>query len=485
MFEKVLIANRGEIALRVIRACQELGVETVVAYSEADRDSLPVRLADEAICIGPAAPARSYLHIPAIISAAEMMACDAIHPGYGFLSENPYIAEICEKVGLTFIGPTTEAIQTMADKVVARRVMRDAGLPIIPGTEEALLNADEARLVADEIGYPLLMKAAGGGGGRGMRVVLSPDELVEAFNMARSEASLAFGNPDVYLERYLDRPRHVEVQVLGDKHGNVIHLGTRDCSLQRRHQKIVEEAPAPGLPAALLAALGEAAVRGAKAIGYSTAGTFEFLVDRGGGFYFIEMNTRIQVEHGLTEMVTGIDLVKWQMRTAAGEKLPFKQGDIRLSGHAIECRVNAEDVARGFMPVAGTVRLFVPPGGPGVRVDSHLYSGYTMPANYDSLLGKLLTWGADRDEAIARMRRALIETVIVGVPTTLAFHQQIMEDERFTSGDVHTGVVTDWLAEQTAASTEAAVASRPAAAAAPSLNGRATGAAELTSLEIE
>jgi acetyl-CoA carboxylase, biotin carboxylase subunit len=484
MFEKVLIANRGEIALRVIRACQELGVETVVAYSEADRDSLPVRLADEAICIGPAAPARSYLHIPAIMSAAEMTGCDAIHPGYGFLSENPYIAEICEKVGLTFIGPTTEAIQTMADKVTARRVMRDAGLPIIPGTEDALLNADEARQVAEDIGYPLLMKAAGGGGGRGMRVVMSPEDLVEAFNMARSEASLAFGNSDVYLERYLDRPRHVEVQVLGDKYGTVIHLGTRDCSLQRRHQKIVEEAPAPGLPAALYEALGAAAVRGSKAIGYSTAGTFEFLVDRENRFYFIEMNTRIQVEHGLTEMITGVDLVKWQMRVAAGEKLPFKQSDIKLSGHAIECRINAEDVTRGFLPVAGTVRLYVPAGGPGVRVDSHLYSGYTTPSNYDSLLGKVLTWGVNRDEAIARMRRALIETVIVGVPTTIPFHQEIMEDERFTSGDVHTGVVTDWLAEQTAAAVEAGAAPVANGSSPARQNGRPP-ADELTSLEIE
>jgi acetyl-CoA carboxylase biotin carboxylase subunit len=485
MFEKVLIANRGEIALRVIRACQELGVETVVAYSEADRDSLPVRLADEAVCIGPAAPARSYLHTPAIISAAEMTACDAIHPGYGFLSENPYIAEICEKVGLTFIGPTTEAIQTMADKVVARRVMRDAGLPIIPGTEDALLNTDEARHVAEEIGYPLLMKAAGGGGGRGMRVVRSADELVEAFNMARSEASLAFGNPDVYLERYLDRPRHVEVQVLGDNHGNVIHLGTRDCSLQRRHQKIVEEAPAPGLPASLYETIGEAAVRGSQAIGYNTVGTFEFLVDQNGGFYFIEMNTRIQVEHGLTELVTGVDLVKWQIRVAAGEKLPFKQSDITLRGHAIECRVNAEDVTRGFMPVAGTVRLYVAPGGPGVRVDSHLYSGYTTPPNYDSLLGKVLTWGADRDEAIARMRRALDETVIVGVPTTIPFHQQIMEDQRFTSGDVHTGVVTDWLAEQAEAATQAGATPNGKGTIDPRKNGRGPAAAELPSMEIE
>jgi acetyl-CoA carboxylase, biotin carboxylase subunit len=450
MLKKVLIANRGEIALRVIRACHELGIGAVVAYSEADRDSLPVRLADEAICIGPAASARSYLHIPAIISAAEMTGCDAIHPGYGFLSENPYIAEICEKVGLTFIGPTTEAIQSMADKVVARRVMRDAGLPIIPGTEEALLNVEEARQVADEIGYPLLMKAVGGGGGRGMRIVTSPDELVEAYNVARSEASLAFGNPNVYLERYLTRPRHIEVQVLADKHGNVIHLGTRDCSLQRRHQKIVEEAPAPGISPKLAAAFGAAAVKGAKAIGYTTVGTFEFLMDETQDFYFIEMNTRIQVEHGITELITGVDLVKWQIRVASGEKLTLKQDDIRFTGHAIECRINAEDVTRNFLPGGGLIELYLPPGGPGVRVDSHLYSGYTAPSNYDSLLGKIMSWAGDRTEAIQRMRRALIETVIIGPPTTIPFHKQIMEDERFERGEVHTGLVADWLAEQAA-----------------------------------
>jgi acetyl-CoA carboxylase biotin carboxylase subunit len=450
MFRKVLIANRGEIALRIIRACHELGVESVVAYSEADRDSLPVRLADEAICIGPAAPARSYLHVPSVISAAETTDCDAIHPGYGFLAENKYIAEICEKVGMAFIGPTTEAIEAMADKVMARQVMRDAGLPIVPGTEDALLNAEEARLLAEEIGYPLLMKAVGGGGGRGMRVVNSEDELVEAYNLARSEASLAFNNPDVYLEKYLNRPRHIEVQVLADNYGNVIHLGTRDCSLQRRHQKIVEEAPAPGLPPKLAEAIGAAAVKGSKAIGYSTVGTFEFLLDGQGDFYFIEMNTRIQVEHGITEMVTGVDLVKWQIRVAAGEELTLKQKDIKFTGHAIECRINAEDVTRNFLPGGGLIELYVPPGGPGVRVDSHLYSGYTTPTNYDSLLAKIMTWGNDRYEAIDRMRRALIETVIIGPPTTVPFHREIMEDERFVNGDIHTSLVTDWLAERAA-----------------------------------
>jgi acetyl-CoA carboxylase, biotin carboxylase subunit len=447
-FRRVFVANRGEIALRVIRACHELGIEAVVGYSEADRDTLPVRFADDAICIGPPAPARSYLHIPSIISAASMTGCDALHPGYGFLSENPYIAEICEKVGITFIGPSADAISAMANKVEARKLMDEAGLPIIPGTEEPLLNTEQAFAAAEDIGYPLLMKAAGGGGGRGMRVVNSEDELVEAYNVARGEASLAFGNPDVYLERYLRRPRHVEVQVLGDKNGNVIHLGTRDCSLQRRHQKIVEEAPAPGLPKSLLDKIGVAAVKGAKSIDYHTVGTFEFLVEENGDFFFIEMNTRIQVEHGVSELITGVDLVKWQMLTAAGESLPMRQEDIVFTGHALECRINAEDVSKNFLPGGGTIELYLPPGGPGVRVDSHLYSGYVAPSNYDSLLAKLMTWGEDRDEAIARMRRAVRECIIVGPPTTLEFHSLILDDPRFTKGEVHTGLVGEWLAEQ-------------------------------------
>src|SRR3954452_13883542 len=431
MFNKILIANRGEIALRVMRACHELGIGAVVAYSEADRDTLPVRLADDAICIGPAAPARSYLNIPAIISAATMTGCDGIHRGYGFLSENPYIAEICEKVGIGFVGPSAEAIQAMANKVEARKLMRTAGLPIIPGTEEALVNVDQARVVAEQIGYPLLMKAAGGGGGRGMRVVESADELQEAFTVARGEASLAFGNPDVYLERYLNNPRHIEVQVLADMYGNVIHLSTRDCSLQRRHQKILEEAPAPSVPDTVADRIGAAAVKGARAINYHTVGTFEFLMDESGQFFFIEMNTRIQVEHGVTELITGVDLVKWQIRTAAGEHLTLKQKDIEVRGHAIECRINAEDVSRGFLPGGGLVDLYLPPGGPGVRVDSHLYSGYTAPANYDSLISKVMTWGNDRTEAIARMRRALAECVIAGLPTTIPFHHLILDGPRF------------------------------------------------------
>jgi acetyl-CoA carboxylase biotin carboxylase subunit len=471
MFERVLIANRGEIALRIIRACRELGIGAVVAYSEADRDTLPVRLADEAICIGPPAPARSYLHIPSVISAAEMTGCDAIHPGYGFLSENPYIAEICDKVGIGFIGPSAEAIQSMANKVEARKLMRESGLPIIPGTEEALLNAEQAHGVAEEIGYPLLMKAVGGGGGRGMRIVNSPDELVEAYNVARGEASLAFGNPDVYLERYLRRPRHIEVQVLADRFGNVVHLGTRDCSLQRRHQKILEEAPAPNLPGTLRQRIGEAAVHGAKAISYHTVGTFEFLLDDTGDFFFIEMNTRIQVEHGISEMITGVDLVKWQIKTAAGERLTLAQEDITFAGHAIECRINAEDVSRGFMPGGGLIDLYLPPGGPGVRVDSHLYSGYTAPSNYDSLLGKIMTWGQDRAEAIARMKRALDECVIVGPATTIPFHQRILDDPRFVEGEIHTNLVTEWLAEQIVEQAAPVVGS---SASKGSLNGKAT-----------
>lgn len=469
MFRRVFIANRGEIALRVIRACHELGVEAVVGYSEADRDTLPVRLSDEAICIGPPAPARSYLHIPAIISAATMTGCDALHPGYGFLSENPYIAEICDKVGVTFIGPNAEAIQAMANKVEARKVMREAGLPIIPGTEEPLANTEQAYAAAEEIGYPLLMKAAGGGGGRGMRVVNSEDEMVEAYNVARGEASLAFGNPDVYLERYLRRPRHIEVQVLADREGNVVHLGTRDCSLQRRHQKILEEAPAPGLPQSLLDKIGETAVLGARTINYHTVGTFEFLLDETGEFFFIEMNTRIQVEHGISELVTGIDLVKWQIRTATGERLAIRQDDVKVRGHAIECRVNAEDVAKNFLPGGGPIEFYLPPGGPGVRVDSHLYSGYTAPSNYDSLLAKLMTWGADREEAIARMRRAVGECIIVGLPTTLLFHEHILRDPRFVRGEVHTGLVPEWLAEQ-----QENTLTAPASQASGSRNGKET-----------
>jgi acetyl-CoA carboxylase, biotin carboxylase subunit len=377
MFNKVLIANRGEIAVRIVRACQELGIRAVVAYSQADRDSLAVRLADEAVCIGPAAPARSYLNPPALISAALITGCEAVHPGYGFLSENPYFAEICGECKLTFIGPSPEAIRLMGDKATARQTMRAAGLPVIPGSDGALRSVDEAYDLAREIGYPVLLKAVAGGGGRGMRLVQDEAELARAYPTARAEAEAAFGQGDLYMERYLTGMRHVEVQVLADEHGHAIHLGERDCSIQRRHQKIVEEGPSPAVTAELRAAMGETALRGVQTISYANAGTIEFLLDPDGRFYFMEMNTRIQVEHPVTELITGVDLVKWQLRIAAGERLTLAQKDVRIRGHAVECRINAEDPARDFLPSAGEVEFFLPPGGPGVRIDTHLYAGYT------------------------------------------------------------------------------------------------------------
>jgi acetyl-CoA carboxylase biotin carboxylase subunit len=472
MFNKILIANRGEIALRVVRACRDLGIRSVVAYSEADRDSLPVRLADEAVCIGPAPPERSYLHIPAVMSAALMTGADALHPGYGFLSENPYIAEICEKLGITFIGPSPKVIEQMGDKAAARRAMKSAGMPVLPGSEEPLLNAGQARELAEVLGYPLILKAVGGGGGRGMRVVRSGAEVADAFAIAGAEAGAAFRNPDLYFERYLHNPRHVEVQVLGDNHGHLIHLGTRDCSLQRRHQKVLEEGPAPGLDPALLDEIAKSAIKGCRAIGYTSAGTFEFLVEPvTNAFYFIEMNTRIQVEHPVTEMITGVDLVKWQIRLAAGERLTLQQKAIRITGHAIECRINAEDPRKGFMPQAGMIALYLPPGGIGVRVDSHLYSGYTAPASYDSLLGKLIVWGEDRAEAVARMRRALAEYIVVGPTTTIPFQQAILRHPAFERGEVHVGFLGQWMDDLIGAApavpAPAAAPPAPAAGAAP------------------
>ncbi|HUS17354.1 MAG TPA: acetyl-CoA carboxylase biotin carboxylase subunit [Chloroflexia bacterium] len=437
MFKKVLIANRGEIALRIVRACRELGVPSVVAYADVDRETLAVRAADEALCIGPAAPAKSYLYIPGIMSAALISGCDAIHPGYGFLSENAYIGEICAQLGITFIGPSPAVIERMADKAQARQAMKEAGLPVLPGSP-ALFSESEAREQAATIGYPVLLKAVGGGGGRGMRVVESEADLADSYAVASNEARNAFSNPDLYLEKYLIAPRHVEVQVLADNFGHIIHLGTRDCSLQRRHQKVLEEAPAPGLSESVLKALGAAAVKGCKHIGYANAGTLEFLVDRQSNFYFMEMNTRIQVEHGITELVTGVDLVKWQIRIAAGERLTLQQKEIRIAGHAIECRINAEDPAKGFLPQAGVIDLFLPPGGVGVRVDSHVYSGYRVPTTYDSLVGKIMTWGVDRAEAIARMRRALGECIIVGPATTTAFQQQILAHHAFQQAELDT-----------------------------------------------
>jgi acetyl-CoA carboxylase biotin carboxylase subunit len=445
MFEKVFIANRGEIAVRIVRACHELGLRTVVAYSEADRDSLAVRLSDEAVCIGPPPASKSYLNSPSLISAALISGCDAIHPGYGFLSENPYFAEIVNQHRMIFIGPTSEMIAIMGDKAAARAAMQKAGIPVIPGSEQTLSTVEEARDLAQSIGFPVLLKAAAGGGGRGMRVVRDDSELAQAFAMAKAEAETAFGNGALYLEKFLPVARHIEVQVLGDKYGNVIHLGERECSIQRRHQKLLEEAPSPIIDAEFRQRMGEAAVAGAKAINYSNAGTMEFLLDPSGNFYFIEMNTRIQVEHPITEWVTGVDLVKWQLKIAAGERLTLQQGDVRMAGHAIECRINAEDATRDFIPQAGSIELFLPPGGPGVRVDSHMYTGYRVPSHYDSLLAKVIVWGADRVEAISRMRRALDECIITGVQTTIPFHEAVLADDQYQRGDLSTKFVDEFI----------------------------------------
>ena len=445
MFRKILIANRGEIALRILRACRDLDIPAVVAYSDVDRDSLPVRLADEAVCIGPAAAARSYNNIPAVISAALVTGCDAIHPGYGFLAENAYLAEICQQVGITFIGPSSKVIENMGNKAEARRVMREAGVPMLPGTQGTIATLAEAREFARHIGYPVVVKAVAGGGGRGMRVAMNDAELVRGLPMAQAEAEAAFGNGAVYMERFLLKPRHVEVQVIGDNHGTVLAVGERDCSLQRRHQKVVEEAPAPNLPRRTRDNLLKTAVKGAKAAGYTSAGTLEFLLDSEGRFYFMEMNTRIQVEHPITEETSRFDLVAWQIRVAAGEKLTVKDDDLKPVGHSIECRITAEDAGNDFMPSVGTVETYVAPGGPGVRVDSHLFSGYTIPPNYDSLLGKIIVWGKDRDEAVARMERALRETIITGVTNTIPFHSRVIADDAFKRGDVHTGFIPEFL----------------------------------------
>lgn len=440
MIRKVLIANRGEIALRIMRACRDLGLQTVVVYSEADRESLPVKLADEAICIGPGPSAKSYLSVPNIISAALITGCDAVHPGYGFLAEDRYFAEICGEYSLTFVGPCTEAIARMSNKADARKEMAAAGLPVLPGSEGAVASLDDAHLAARRIGYPIMLKAAAGGGGRGMRLAHDENDLAQGFNLARVEARASFDNDEVYLERYLEQCRHVEVQILADLQGNIVHLAERDCSIQRRHQKIIEEAPCESIDPSLRTRIGEAAVMGASAIGFTSAGTLEFLVDDSGAFYFMEMNTRIQVEHGVTELVTGVDIVKEQLLIAGGQALSFRQGDVHVSGHAIECRVNAESGA-AFRPVTGTVEQLLLPGGPGVRVDTHLYPGYSVPAHYDSLIAKVMTHGRDRDEAIMRMRRALEETVIEGLPTTLPYLRDVFYDPVFCSGRVYTDYV--------------------------------------------
>jgi acetyl-CoA carboxylase biotin carboxylase subunit len=433
MFEKILIANRGEIALRIQRACREMGIKTVVVHSEADADAKYVRLADESVCIGPPPSGQSYLNVPAIISAAEVTDAQAIHPGYGFLSENADFAERVEKSGFVFIGPRPETIRLMGDKVSAKAAMQKAGVPVVPGVEGALPEApQEIVKIARAIGYPVIIKAAGGGGGRGMRVVHTEAALLNAVNTTRAEAKAAFNNPMVYMEKFLENPRHIEVQVLADEHRGAVHLGTRDCSMQRRHQKVVEEAPAPGLTARELARIGERCAEACKKINYRGAGTFEFLYEKG-EFYFIEMNTRVQVEHPVTELITGIDIVQMQIRIAAGQKLPFRQRDVVFRGHAIECRINAEHPYK-FTPSPGRITAWHAPGGPGIRVDSHSFANYVVPPYYDSLIGKVIAVGDTREQAIARMRVALSEMVVEGIQTNLPLHQDIMLDSAFVRG---------------------------------------------------
>jgi acetyl-CoA carboxylase biotin carboxylase subunit len=447
MFEKILIANRGEIALRIQRACREMGIRTVVVHSEADTEAKYVKLADESVCIGPPPAAASYLNIPAIISAAEVTDAEAIHPGYGFLSENADFAEKVERSGFVFIGPRPENIRLMGDKVSAKQAMTKAGVPTVPGSEGALPDdPKEIVRIARKVGYPVIIKAAGGGGGRGMRVVHTEAALLNAVNMTRSEAQAAFANPVVYLERYLEQPRHIEIQILADAHKNVVYLGERDCSLQRRHQKVLEEAPAPDLPAKLRDKIGERCAEACRKIGYRGAGTFEFLYE-GGQFFFIEMNTRIQVEHPVTEMITGIDLVQEQIHVAAGEKLRMRQKDVQLRGHAIECRINAEDPYR-FTPSPGKITSYHPPGGPGIRVDSHVYQGYTVPPNYDSMVGKVIAYGASREQAMSRMRVALSEMVVEGILTNIPLHRELLNDTGFMRGGVSIHYLEQKLAHE-------------------------------------
>ncbi len=447
MFGKILIANRGEIALRILRACREMGIKTVVVHSEADAEAQYVRLADESVCIGPAASSASYLNIPAIISAAEVTDAEAIHPGYGFLSENADFAERVEQSGFNFIGPRAETIRLMGDKVSAKIAMKKAGLPVVPGIDSALpADAKEITRMAREIGYPIIIKAAGGGGGRGMRVVHTEAALINAANTTRAEAKAAFNNPMIYMEKYLERPRHIEIQVLADKHKNAVYLGDRDCSMQRRHQKIIEEAPAPLLNPRARIKSGERCAEACRKMGYVGAGTFEFLYE-GGEFYFIEMNTRLQVEHPVTEMITGLDLVQLQIRVAAGEKLSFRQKDVVLKGHSIECRINAEDAYK-FTPSPGRITSLHMPGGPGIRVDSHLYHGYTVPPHYDSLIGKIISYGATRDQAIKRLSIALSEVAIEGINTNIALHQDLLRDAAFLRGGTSIHYLEEKLAKQ-------------------------------------
>jgi len=438
MFKKVLIANRGEIALRVIRACRELGVETVAVYSEADRESLHVRFADDDVCIGPPPSRLSYLRIPNLIAAAEITGADAIHPGYGFLAENAEFADTCKASNIAFIGPTGDQIRQMGDKATAKRLAQEAGVPIVPGTPGTVQDLDDALKHVEAIGFPVIIKATAGGGGKGMRVAQEAEQFAQSFSLAQNEALAAFGNGEVYVEKYLARPRHVEIQVMGDLHGNVVHFGERDCSVQRRHQKLIEESPSPALTPELRAQMGEAAIRLASAIHYAGAGTLEFLLDEDGSFYFMEMNTRIQVEHPVTEMVTSFDLVKEQIRVASGDPVSFRGDGARLRGHAIECRINAEDPYRNFQPSPGVITAYHPPGGPGVRLDSHIYDGYTVPPYYDSLLAKVIVHGNDREEALARMGQALDSFVLEGVTTTIPFLGRVIRHPDFVAGRVDT-----------------------------------------------
>lgn len=438
MIKKILIANRGEIALRIIRACKELNIPTVAVYSLADSLSLHVRFADEAVCIGPASSQDSYLKKSQIMAAAEVTNADAIHPGYGFLAENSDFAQMCIDNEIQFIGPRPEVIALMGNKSRARETMIEAGIPVIPGSEGIVSSHKEAEKIADQIGYPILFKASAGGGGRGMRVVWLPGDLKEAFSAAKSEAEAAFGNSELYMEKLMQEARHIEIQILGDNYGNIAYLGERECSIQRRHQKLIEESPSPAVDDKLREKMGKTAVKAAKAVGYSSAGTIEFLLDKNGNFYFMEANTRIQVEHPVTEMVTGCDLLKEQIKLANGEKLPKWLNKFKLRGHSIECRINAEDPYKDFRPSPGRVTSFHVPGGPGTRVDTHVYAGYSIPSTYDSLIAKLITHGRDREEAIVRMERALEETIIEGISTTIPFHQAILKDVSFRAGDFHT-----------------------------------------------
>ena len=445
MFKKILIANRGEIALRIQRACREMGIQAVVVYSEADREAKYVKLAEEAVCIGPAASAQSYLHMPAIISAAEVTDAEAIHPGYGFLSENADFAERVEKSGFKFIGPSPESIRMMGDKVSAKQAMIKAGVPCVPGSEGELPDDPaQVRRIAKSVGYPVIIKAAGGGGGRGMRVVHTEAALIHAVQTTKAEAGAAFGNPAVYMEKFLQNPRHIEIQVMADQFKNAVYLGERDCSMQRRHQKIIEEGPAPGIPRKFIDKIGERCAAACKRMGYRGAGTFEFLYENG-EFYFIEMNTRVQVEHPVTELITGVDIVKTQIMVAAGEKLPFTQRQITVKGHAIECRINAEDPFN-FVPSPGRITMWHAPGGPGVRVDSHVYTNYFVPPNYDSMVGKIIVYGDNRDQAIARMRTALSETLVEGISTNIPLHRELMVDAKFMSGGTNIHYLEAWIA---------------------------------------